>query len=198
MPEPPFDSNKNYTKNTNNMINGTKVNKKLSLDDESDARKSWRTHLRNGMVAKSNRYRNLWRKGRKEAEDSKGEVSLNVVADEEKRDEPKDLDSSLDKLTSRNDKQDVEDNDITDETIVERIEKKKENREKKMSKLSETTSIVSKRSATKRTLSERRDGSPATDRVSFSSSQTNGKSNDTCALRRTKRQRVNKVLQPNM
>jgi hypothetical protein len=190
--EPSFDNNKNYTKNTNNMINGTKVNKKLSLNDESDARKSrksWRIHLRNGMIAKSKRRRNLWRKGKKGAE-----LSLNVADEEE--DEFMGSDSSHDKTSLQDNKRNI-DNDAIVENITEPIKKKKGNTEKKMSKFIEVEPIMSKKTAIKKTLSERRDGTSTTDRISLSS-QDNGKFDDNCISRGTKRQRMDKISRSNM
>ncbi|XP_011338805.1 E3 ubiquitin-protein ligase RNF169 isoform X2 [Ooceraea biroi] len=193
VPEPSFDSNKNYTKNnTNNIINGTKVSKKLSLDDESDTRKtrkSWRTHVRNGMVTKSKGRKNLWRKDRKGTEFSN-------VADEQ--DELMGSDSSFEKTSSQDDKQDIDNNDrcVAVEGIAEQIKKKKENtlKERKTLKLIEMKSIVLKRTTIKRTLSERRNSSPTTDRISLSLSQDSGKFDDNCAAsRRTKRPRASKV-----
>lgn len=191
VPESSFDSNKNYTKNINNVINGTKVSKKLSLDDESDAKKSWRTHPRNGVVTKSKRRGNLWRKGRKETD-----FSLNI--NEEREDKLIGLDSSFHKASLQDDKRGINDSDVTVENIAERIKKKKESAEKKTSKLTEVECVVSKRTATKRTLSDRRDESPAADRILLSSSQANEKSNDKCASRRTKRQRVSKLFRSSM
>jgi len=175
------------------MINGTKVSKKLSLDDESDAkksRKSWRTHLRNGMVAKSKRRRNLWRKGKKGTE-----LFVNVADEEEN--EFMGSDSLLDKISPQDDKQDIDDNDAVIENIMEPIKKKKENIEKKTSKFIEVESIMSKKATIKKTLSERRDGTPTTDRIFFSS-QDNGKFDDNCTSRETKRQRMNKISRSNM
>jgi len=174
------------------MINGTKVSKKLLLDDESDAkknRKSWRTHLRNGMIAKSKRRRNLWRKGKKGAE-----FSLNVADEEE--DEFMGSDSSLDKTSPQDDKRDI-DNDAMVENITKPIKKKKENTEKKMSKFIESELIISKKATIKKTLSERRDETSTMDRISLSS-QDNGKFDNNCTSRGTKRQRMDKISRSNM
>lgn len=176
--ESSFDSNKNYTKSVNKIVNGTKVSKKLSLDDELDAktiRKSWRTRVRNGMVAKSKRHRNVryCKKGteltldaKEEEEEEREEMEEEEVEEEEERQKQKQDDdargsrgSSCGKTSPQNDERDGDD-DVALENIAERIKRRKVNAEKKTLKPTEAESDTSsKRSTRKRVLSERRDKS---------------------------------------
>ncbi|XP_014472254.1 PREDICTED: uncharacterized protein LOC106743182 [Dinoponera quadriceps] len=170
--ESSFDSNKNYTKSVNKIVNGTKVSKKLTLDDESDARttrKCWRTRVRNGMVTK--RHRNVrYRKG--------AELTLDEEVDEKEmeEDDPRTPSPSCGKTSPQNDERDGEVNDVAIENIAERIKRRKVNVEKK--KLPEADAS-SKRSTRKRVLSERRDKS--------SSSRENGAPRSVSKRRRLRR-----------
>ncbi|KYM93973.1 PREDICTED: uncharacterized protein LOC108781711 [Cyphomyrmex costatus] len=181
IPESSFDSNKNYTKNSNKIINGTKVSKK-SDDEEWDARKtrkSWRPVMQNGMVAKSNRYKNL-RSSRKETR-----LTVNVIEEE---DDPTSSNPSFNKTSSQDNKRDGDDN-VAVENIAERIKRRKENAEIKISE-SEMESSVSKRSRTttkKKAILERIDEDQATFSTSQDSTET-----DENFTGRTKRRKMSK------
>ncbi|XP_077270221.1 uncharacterized protein LOC143901666 isoform X1 [Temnothorax americanus] len=181
IPEPSFDSNKNYTKNTSKIINGAKVIKKL-LDDEADAGrtrdKAWRANVRNGMVAKYKRHRNL--RSRKETR-----LTVNVTDEEEA--EPTGSNSSFSKTSSQTGERDGDD-DVAVENIAERIKRRKENAGKKTLEPG-TEASASKRSRTttrKKALPER----IAVDRATFSTSQesteVDGNSMKSSAKRRKK------------
>lgn len=190
VPEPSFDSNKNYTKNANKIVNGLKTSKKL--DDESDAkktRKSWRTRVRNGMIVKSKGNRNL-RSNKRAAG-----LTLNVIDEEE--DDPMD---SFGKVSPQNDEQDSDRDDVAVENIAERIKRRKENMEKETSKreIESNTSKKSRAAMKKKTLSERRDESPATDHVSFSTVEESTEVNiEHSGPRRTKRRKISRTSQSN-
>lgn len=191
VPEPSFDSNKNYTKNPNKIVNGLKTSKKLSFDEASNARKtrkSWRTRVRNGMIVKSKQNRNL-RSSKRVAE-----LTLNVTDEEE--DDPID---SFDKINPQNDEQDGDRDDIAVENIAERIKRRKERIEKETSNL-KIESNTSKRSRTvkKKTLSERRDESPTTDHVASSTFEKSAEAGiESSELRRTKRRKISRTSQNN-
>lgn len=126
-----FDSNKNYAKNVNNIINGTKISKNLILEEHRDIRKvqkSWKSHIRNGMVCKSKRQKSLWIK-----QDVKAATNMKYMSDIEMRN----LSSSSEsiKLNSLyNEKSEIRgENEITIENIAERIKKRKINTDKKNS-----------------------------------------------------------------
>lgn len=127
-----FDSNKNYAKNVNNIINGTKVSKNLMLEEHRDIRKvqkSWKSHIRNGMVYKSKRQKSLWAK-----KDIKiGNANTKYTNDIEMRNLNSPSESV--KLNSFYDEKSEirEANDITIENIAERIKKRKINTDKKNS-----------------------------------------------------------------
>ncbi|KAL6255193.1 hypothetical protein P5V15_013531 [Pogonomyrmex californicus] len=188
IPESSFDSNKNYTKNASKIINGTKVSKKLSLDDEVDTRKtrkSWRTNPRNGMIVKSKRHRNL-RSNRKETR------SVNVTDEED--DDPIDSNLSFDKTSPQTDERNGYD-DVAVENIAERIKRRKENAEKKTGMESNTSKRS--RAATKRkALPERTDKGPIVDQASFSMSQENTKVDEDPA-KKTKRRKTSRGSQNN-
>lgn len=192
IPESSFDSNKNYTKNTNKVINGTKVsNWSKKLEEEWGARKtrkSW--SIRNGMVEKSKRYRNL-RSSRKETRLS---LVMNVINEEE--DNLTGSNSSFVKTSPQAIEQ-VGDDDVAVENIAERIKRRKENAEKKTSEPG-IESNVSKRSkvATKK-KSERIGESLAMDQATFSMSQESTEVNEN-SMRRTKRRKMSKSSQNNM
>ncbi|KAK1126615.1 hypothetical protein K0M31_004242 [Melipona bicolor] len=126
-----FDSNKNYAKNVNNIVNGTKVSKNLILEEHRDIRKvqkSWKSHVRNGMVCKSKRQKSLWAK-----KDIKVAANTKYTNDIEVRNLNSPSESI--KLNSFYDKKSEirEANDITIENIAERIKKRKINTDKKNS-----------------------------------------------------------------
>lgn len=190
IPESSFDSNKNYTKNTNKIINGTKVNKKL-LDDELDARKtrkSWRTSVRNGMVAKSKRHRNL--RNRKETR-----FTVNVTDEEE--DDPMGPNSSFSKTNPQTDERDGDD-DVTVENIAERIKRRKENAEKKTLESGlESNASKRRRTATKKkVLSERIEEIPAVEQATLSTSQDSTEA-DRNSMNRAKRRKKSRSSQNN-
>lgn len=192
IPEPSFDSNKNYTKNTNKIINGTKVNKKL-LDDELDARKarkSWRTSVRNGMVAKSKRHRNL--------RSSKKETTFAVNVTDEEEDDPVGSNSSFGKTSPQTGGRDGDD-DVAVENIAERIKRRKENAEKKTSELPGMEFNASRRSraAKKKALLERIDEDPAVDQAMFSTSREENTEIDGNSMRRMKRRKMSRSSQNN-
>lgn len=191
IPESSFDSNKNYTKNANKIINGTKVNKKL-LEDELDARKtrkSWRMSVRNGMIAKSKRHRNL--RSRKETQ-----LIMNVIDEEE--DDPTGFNLSFNKTSPQTGELDSDD-DVAVENIAERIKRRKESAEKKTSE-PEIESNTFKRSRTatkKKVLSERiEEEIPTADQATFSTSHDSTEINEN-SLKRTKRRRKNRSFQNN-
>lgn len=184
MPESSFDSNKNYTKGANKIVNGLKTSKKSSSDDESDARKtrkSWRTRVKNGMIVKSKRNRNLR---------SNKRATLNVM----EVDDPTD---SIDKVSPQNDEQD-DDRDVVVENIAERIKRRKENVEKETSKqnIESNTSKRSRASTRKKALSERRDESPATDHASTFEENVEVDAGHS-GPRRTKRRKISRTAQSN-
>ncbi|XP_011691275.1 PREDICTED: uncharacterized protein LOC105452119 [Wasmannia auropunctata] len=192
--ESSFDSNKNYTKNANRIINGTKVSKKL--DDEWDARKarkSWRPSIRNGMVAKSKRHRNL--------RSSRKEIIVNVIDEEEKQEgDPTGSNSSFGKASPQAGGKQNGNDDVAVENIAERIKRRKENAEKKSpEKTLEVPGVefsASKRSRAatkKKALPARTDESPAVDEATFSTSQES--IDDGNSTRRTKRRKVSKNSQ---
>ncbi|KAL0109024.1 hypothetical protein PUN28_014253 [Cardiocondyla obscurior] len=186
IPETSFDSNKNCTKNADKVINGTKVNKKL-LDDELDARKprkSWRTSLRNGMITKSKRHRNLR---------SRKEIKYTVI-DEEENDSTS-SNSSFSKISPQTGERNGND-DVAIENIAERIKRRKENIEKKTLE-PEMESNASKKSktVTKRALSERIDDISA-DQVTIPTSQENTEI-DGNSTKRTKRRKISRSSQNN-
>jgi len=180
IPESSFDSNKNYTKNANKIINGTKVSKK-SDEEEWDAkktRKSWRSIMQNGMVTKSNRYKNL-RSSRKESR-----LIVNVI--DEEKDDPTSSNPSFNKTSPQYGERDGDDN-VAVENIAERIKRRKENADIKMSEL-EMESTASKRSRTtkKKALPEKIDEDQAT----FSTSQNSTEAENFTG--RTKRRKMSK------
>lgn len=181
IPEPSYDNNKNYTKNTDKTINSTKASKKLSSNDELDTRKtrkSWRTSVRNGIVTKSNRYRNAT-SGRKRAD-----LSLDVKDEEEN--DSSGSNSPFDKTSLQNDEFD-DDDDVAVENIAERIKKRKVNTKTKILKSKPESDARSKRSVRKRVLSPSINKDSAMDQVS--SSRQNTRLNRSSILR-SKRRRI--------
>lgn len=191
IPEPSFDSNKNYTKNAIKMLNGTKVNKKL-LDDELDVRKtrkSWRTSVRNGMVAKSKRHRNL--RSRKESK-----FTVNVTDEE---DDPTGSNLSFSKSSPQISERDSDD-DVAVENIAERIKRRKENAGKKTLEPGiESKATKRSRTATKKkALTERIEEFPAAEasQATFSTSQESTEVDEN-SMKRTKRRKKSRSFQNN-
>ncbi|XP_003706932.1 uncharacterized protein LOC100878201 isoform X2 [Megachile rotundata] len=145
--EASFDSDKNYTKGTNKIINGTKVGKKLISEENRDAKKvekSWKSHIRNGMVCKSKRQKNLWIK-----KDVRIVTAMKYVDDIEMRNSTS---SSMSVKISSSHDEEIEvqrEGEMTVENIAERIKKRKTNTDKKNSNSmcllnSESEAIVKK------------------------------------------------------
>ncbi|XP_020298017.1 uncharacterized protein LOC109862390 isoform X2 [Pseudomyrmex gracilis] len=182
MPESSFDSNKNYTKTTNKIINGTKIGKKVS-DDESarKPRKSWReTRVRSNAITKLKKHRNL-RSNRKESE-------LVLITTDEEDDNQTDLNLACDKSSLQNDKQ-ASNNVVVTENIEEQVKRKKENKTM-MSK--SNTSKKGKTITKKRASPEESDESSAADQILCSSSQQTDKSE--ANSQRTKQRKVNRTF----
>ncbi|XP_054015300.1 uncharacterized protein LOC128896118 [Hylaeus anthracinus] len=145
--DPSFEPNKSYAKGTNRIINGTKVSKKLTLDEHMDVekiQKSWKPHVRNGMVCKSKRQRNLWIK-----KDARG--ASKYVDDTEARNSTSS--SASVKMSSPCDEEfEMPEEDVTMENIAERIKRRKVNDKKKgrTSSLNLEPEVVAKRSTRKR------------------------------------------------
>lgn len=179
MPESSFDSNKNYTKTTNKVINGTKIGKKVS-DDESarKPRKSWReTRVRSSAITKLKKHRNL-RSNRKESE-----LILKTI--DEKDDNQTDL--SFDKASLQNDEQ-ASNNVVVIEDIKEQVKRKKENKTLSESNTSKKGKTITK----KRASLEESDESSAADQILSSSSQETDKSEGNS--QRTKQRKVNRTF----
>lgn len=163
---------------------------------DAKTRKSWRTRVKNGMIVKSKRHRNV-RCCRKDAEftsdvkEEKEEIEAEKVEEGEEKqeqdDDPRSFNSSCSKTSLQNDEQDYDD-DVAVENIAERIKKRKVNVEKKMLKPTETESDTSsKRSTKKRVLSERRHKSPGEDQAVVVSSSRKDKRLDNTSKRRRMR-----------
>ncbi|XP_067203401.1 uncharacterized protein [Linepithema humile] len=195
MPElSSFDDNKNYTKNAGKIVNDTKMSK-ITLDSESDARKSqksWKKRTKNNMVTKYKRYRNLRniRRGT--------ELTLNATDEEE--DNSTGFNSSFGETSLQNDEQHGNDN-ITVDNTMEGIKRKKENMEQEML-ISETESNRPKRSKTtkNKALSETRNKSPpAANQILLSSFQESTKHDGNCTphTHRTKRRKISRTSHSN-
>lgn len=183
VPEPSFD-NKNFTKNTNKIINGTKIGRKMP-DDESDIRKlrkSWRrgTRVRNSAITKFKMHRNL-RSNRKESE-------LTSKATDEEDDDQTNLSVSLSKADPRDNEQD------SNETAM--IEHTKQAKGRKESKTSALESNMPKRSKTitrkRASPPDRSDENSTTDQVLSSLSRETDKSERNS--QRTKQRKVNRIF----
>lgn len=133
VPEVSYDSNKNYARNANRIMNGTKVSKKISLDEHAGTekiQKSWKAHVRNGMVCKSKRQRNLWiKKDVRTATTAKyGHVDETETRDSTSSSASMKISSPCDEDLAMERK-----DDVTMENIAERIKKRKTNADKKSS-----------------------------------------------------------------
>jgi len=147
--------------------------------------------MRNGMVAKSKRYRNL-RSSRKETR------FVNVTDEEE--DDPTDSNSSFNKTSPQaGEHGEGSDDDVAVENIAERIKRRKENAEKKTSEpgMESNTSKRSRAATKKKALPERIDESSVVDQATFSTSQESIEV-DGNSMRRTKRRKMSKNSQNNM
>ncbi|XP_017765395.1 PREDICTED: uncharacterized protein LOC108554581 [Eufriesea mexicana] len=184
-----FDSNKNYTKDVNNIINGTKISKKL-IEEHRDIRKvqkSWKSHIRNGMVCKSKRQKTLWTK-----KDIK--VATNV--------EMKNSSSASIKLNSLCNEEESEvreEDEITIENIAERIKKRKLNTDKKnstrVSSLNSNLETVIKRNTRKRLCRKEELEYKATDDVPLTLQKRSKTKYTRTALPKTKQGRVRSTKQ---
>lgn len=182
-PESSFDSNKNYAKNTDKLIDGSRTGKKLFLDDESEVGKineSWKTYAKNGMIIKSRRQRN--------ACINRNKTELTSNTKNENNDNPKDSGSLFAKISSRNNDMRDGNDDAAIENIAERIKKRKMNLEEKSTSKSDIESDTCKRNLRNKRLPERRIRSPSVSHT-LAPSQENDKLDSTTALR-TKRQRA--------
>ncbi|KOC70761.1 E3 ubiquitin-protein ligase RNF168 [Habropoda laboriosa] len=150
--EVPFNSNKNYAKNANKIINGTKINKKLILEEHRDIRKvqkSWKSHIRNGMICKSKQQRTLWTK-----KDIKTVTNAKYVNDIEMRNLTSSSMSIKVNSPCGEESEVQEEDEITTENIAERIKKRKINTDKRnsnrVSPLNIDLETITKRSTRKR------------------------------------------------
>ncbi|XP_017882047.1 uncharacterized protein LOC108626104 [Ceratina calcarata] len=127
LPEVSFDSNKNYTKDVNQTINGIRVNKKLMSEEQRDGRKvqkSWKAHVvKNGMVCKPKRLRTVWA--------VEGETAGNAkcTSGVETKNSTSSVSMNMSSLCDEESGVEEED-DITIENIAERIKKRKVNADK--------------------------------------------------------------------
>ncbi|KAK2579671.1 hypothetical protein KPH14_011594 [Odynerus spinipes] len=127
VPELSFDNNKNYAKNINRIINGTKVSKKLILDEHvtSDkVPKTWKLHVKNGMVGKNKRQKNTW-SNRKD---------VDFTIDEGINDDTMNSNSACNSGKERLEYSEQEEdsgNNVAIENIAERIKKRKVNVKRK-------------------------------------------------------------------
>ncbi|XP_024937115.1 uncharacterized protein LOC107264249 isoform X2 [Cephus cinctus] len=129
-----FDSNKNYTKPINKIINGTKVSKKLILDEGLDAgkvNKTWKSQVRNGILAKSRRRKNSWA-------DRKDPVYTLDSKDLDEENEEFETDKNFTCSSERadtypSDQPELSEDDTAVENIAERIKNRKVNHVKEVS-----------------------------------------------------------------
>lgn len=191
-----FDSNKNYAKSVNKIINGTKVSKRLTLDDHMNIekiQKSWKPHVRNGMVCKSKRQRNLWIK-----KDVRSATNTKYVDESEMRDSSSS--SASMKISSPCDEEfemQTED-DVTMENIAERIKKRKTNADKRNSNripsLNSEETIV-KRSTRKRLCRKQDLECKLTDDVPVTIQKRNRVKLTSATLSKSKQRRVSRAKQ---
>ena len=126
-PEMSFDTNKNYAKNINKIINGTKVSKKLNLEEGENvekAKKSWESQVKNGSCGKVKHQKNAYHHSKSAIYDS--DSNTNVTDAESMNSTKSDLsEGSL----SRTQKEVILEESAV-ENIAERIKKRKTNRTK--------------------------------------------------------------------
>lgn len=143
--------------------------------------------MRNGMVAKSKRHRNLR---------SRKETRFIVNVTDEEKDDPMGSNSSFNKTNPQTERDD--DDDVTVENIAERIKRRKENAEKKTLE-SESESNASKRGRTatkKKVLFERIEEIPVVDQATLSTSQESTEV-DRNSMNRIKRRKKSRSSQNN-
>ncbi|CAL7942896.1 unnamed protein product [Xylocopa violacea] len=159
------DTNKNYGKT---IINGTnKISKKLVLEEHRDIRrveKSWKSHIRNGMVCKSKQQKTLWA-----IKDIKIPTNTKNVIDTETRN-PTPSSVSIKVSSTCDEESEVqEEGEITIENIAERIKKRKINSDKKNSTsvcfLNPDLETIVKRNTRKRLCRKEEPGRKMTDNV---------------------------------
>lgn len=173
----------------NNIINGTKISKKL-IEEHRDIRKvqkSWKSHIRNGMVCKSKRQKTLWTK-----KDIK--VATNV--------EMKNSSTASVKLNSFCDEEESEvreEDEITIENIAERIKKRKLSTDKKnstrVSSLNSNLETVIKRNTRKRLCRKEELEYKAADDVPLTIQKRSKTKYTRTALQKTKQRRVRSTKQ---
>ncbi|XP_043490446.1 uncharacterized protein LOC122516579 [Polistes fuscatus] len=157
VPDLSFDSNKNYAKNISKTINGTKLSKKQILDEHvtsGKVQKTWKSQIKNGMVGKSKRQKNMFL-NRKDIELTldKEEVNDNVTSSDSS------LNNSKERLECNELEEGSRDN-LAVENIAERIKKRKVNVKRKNSqieqdKILEVDSEDERKSTTKRSIRKR-------------------------------------------
>ncbi|XP_076246962.1 uncharacterized protein LOC143186955 [Calliopsis andreniformis] len=192
-----FDSNKNYAKSVNKIINGTKVSKRLTLDEHMNIeklQKSWKPHVRNGMVCKSKRQRNLWVK-----KDARTAAAAKYVDETETRDSTSS--SASIKMSSPCDdvfEMQTEDTVMT-ENIAERIKKRKTDAGKRatnrISSLNSESEIIVKRSSRKRLFKKQDLEFKITDDVPIAIQKKNRVKLTGVALAKSKQRRVCRAKQ---
>ncbi|KAL2721595.1 kinesin-related protein 4-like [Vespula maculifrons] len=138
VPELSFDSNKNYAKNINRTINGTKVSKKLILDEHvtsGKVQKTWRSQIKNGMMGKSKRQKNIW-SNKKDVEFALDEEEMNdnVTNSDPSFNNAKERLECNEHLECNEQEEDSRDN-VAVENIAERIKKRKVNIKRKNSQV---------------------------------------------------------------
>ncbi|KAI4494356.1 hypothetical protein M0802_009039 [Mischocyttarus mexicanus] len=157
VPDLSFDSNKNYAKNINKVINGTKVSKKQILDEDvtsGKVQKTWKSQIKNGMVGKSKRQKNMLL--------NRKDVEL-TLDEEEVNDNVTNLDSSLNNSKERlecNEQEEGSRDNVAVENIGKRIKKRKVNVKRKnlqveQDKIFESDSEDESKSTTKRSIKKR-------------------------------------------
>lgn len=195
--ETSFDSNKNYAKNTNKVINGTKIGKKLISEDHRDTKKvekSWKSDIRNGMVCKSKRQKNLWIK-----KDTRSVTSTKYVDDIEMRNST--CSSISVKINSSYDEQiEVQrEDERTVENIAERIKKRKINMDKKnsdsMCSLNSESEVIMKKNTRKRLYRKQNLEYKVTDNVPVTVQKRNKTKHTKTALPKSKQQRTRRAKQ---
>ncbi|KAG7199485.1 hypothetical protein KM043_014107 [Ampulex compressa] len=127
VPDMSINSNKNYARSTNKIINDTKLSKKLTLEEHTDTgkiHKSWKTHVRNGMVAKYKRQKNFWA-------NKKDRLAIDTKNTDDNDTRNSTLSSASTKNTPEPDRQQDQKDDTALENIAERIKRRKVNTDKK-------------------------------------------------------------------
>ncbi|XP_034189457.1 uncharacterized protein LOC117608440 [Osmia lignaria lignaria] len=195
--ETSFDSNKNYAKSTNKVINGTRIGKKLISDDHRDIKKvekSWKSDIRNGMVCKSKRQKNLWIK-----KDTRSVTGTKYVDDIEMRNSTS---SSISVKINSSYGEEIEvqrEDERTVENIAERIKKRKINMDKKnsdsMCSLNSESEVIMKKNTRKRLYRKQNLEYKVTDNVPVTVQKRNKTKHTKTALPKTKQQRARRAKQ---